>query len=79
MVRTADPATQLVQLGQTKIIGAVDDNGIRGRHVDTGFNNGRTQQQVKALMIKIRHHPFQLTFRHLSVRDAHYGFRHQRL
>ena len=34
--------SQLVQLGKTEFIGAIDNNGIRIGYVDTGLNDGCT-------------------------------------
>ncbi|MNF07069.1 hypothetical protein D3C80_2071640 [compost metagenome] len=57
MVRTPDAATQLMQLRQTKVIGPFDDDGIRRRDIDTGFDDGGTHQHVETLVVEIVHHP----------------------
>ncbi len=43
MVRPADPATELVQLGEAEAVGSIDDDRIRSRHVDTALDYCRTQ------------------------------------
>ena len=46
--------------------------------IDTGFNNGRTHQDIEFTVIKIRHNPFQGALSHLSMSNSDAGFRHQR-
>jgi len=64
------PPTQLVQLGQAKLVSAADDDGVGGRHINAGFNDGGTKQQVVALRHKVAHHRFQLALGHLAVRHC---------
>ena len=54
-MRATDTPAQLVQLGQTEFVGAIDDNGVGARYIDTGFDNRRRNQQIKALMVEIEH------------------------
>ena len=77
VVRAADAAAQLVQLRQAELVGAVDDDGVGGRHVDAGLDDGGAQQQVETLMGEVAHHVFQLAFRHLAVGDFDARFRQQ--
>ncbi len=79
VVAAADAAAQLVQLGQAELVGAVDDDGVGVGDVDPGFDDGRAQQHVEALLVEVEHHPLQLAFRHLPVGDADARVRHQRL
>jgi hypothetical protein len=44
VVRAADPPAQLVQLRQAEGVGAVDDDGIGGRHVDAALDDGGAHQ-----------------------------------
>ena len=66
-----------MQLRQTKVIRAFDNNRVRGRDINTGFNDGGTHQHVEALVVEIIHHPLQLALAHLSVTDSDTRFRHQ--
>ena len=59
-MRAADAPAQLMQLRQAELVGAVHDDGIRGRHVDAGLDDGRAQQDVVALRDEIAHHLFQV-------------------
>ena len=59
------------------MIGALNDDGIGGRDIDAGFNNCRTDQHVKTLVMEIIHHPFQFAFAHLAVTDGNSRLRHQ--
>ena len=77
MVRTPDAAAQLVKLRQAKVIRTFNDDGVRRRNVDPGFDDGGTHQHVKALMVEVVHHPFQLALAHLPVTDSNARFRHQ--
>ena len=77
VVRAADAATQLVQLGEAELFRAVDQDGIGVRVVDAGLDDGRTQQQVGALAGEIAHHALQLALIHLAVADNDACFRHQ--
>ena len=77
MVRTPDAATQLMQLRQAETVGAVHDNGISAGHINAGFNNCSAQQHIETLVVKIAHHRFQFTLRHLAVRYAYARFRQQ--
>src|SRR5277367_6408610 len=60
MMRSADTASELVNLRQAKSVRAVDDDGVGGRHVDAALDNGRTDQNVEAAMIEIQHELFEL-------------------
>ena len=40
MMRAADAAAQLMQLRQAEAVGALDDDGVRGRNVDAGLDDG---------------------------------------
>ena len=73
----AHAPTQLVQLGQAELVGTLDQNGVGARHVDAGFDDGRTHQHVEAPMIKVGHHAFQATLWQLAVGHRHSRFRHQ--
>ena len=77
MMRTSDATAQLVQLRQTEVIRAFNDNGVGCRDVDPGFDNGGTNQHVETLMMEIIHHPFQFALAHLPVTDGNPCFRHQ--
>ena len=74
---SAHATAQLVQLSQAELVGTVDQNGVGRRHVDPGLNNRGAQKDVKALLIEITHHGFQLTLAHLTVSDHDAGLRNQ--
>jgi hypothetical protein len=75
VVRAADAAAQLVQLRQAELVGAVDDDGVGGRDVDPGLDDGRAEQHVVALRCELPHHALQVALAHLAVRhrDARFG------
>src|SRR5690606_16648244 len=78
MMRTTDPAAQLVQLRQPEAVGAIDDDGICCRHIDAAFDDRRAQQDVEAAVVEIEHDLLELTLGHLAVPDTYGRFRNQR-
>ena len=77
VVRAADAAAQLMDLRQAESIGAVDDDGVRRRHVDAALDDGRADQNVEAAMIEIEHELFEIALAHLAVADGDVRLRHQ--
>ncbi|MNM79225.1 hypothetical protein D3C81_911520 [compost metagenome] len=77
MVRAAHAAPQLVQLGQAELVGAVDQDGVGGRHVDAGLDDGGAQQDVVAARDEVAHHTLQLALVHLAVRHRDACLGHQ--
>ena len=69
MMRAADASAQLMDLGETEAVRAVDDDGIRRGYIEAAFDDGRAHQHIEAAMIKIEHELFQLPFPHLAVAD----------
>ena len=67
VVAAPHAAAQLVQLGQSKLVRAAHDDGVGTRHINAGFNDGGTQEQVVALGDKVAHHTFQLPLGHLPM------------
>ena len=59
-LRTPDASTQLIQLGKAKAVGAMDDQGIRARYVQSAFDNRRRQKDVVALFVERAHAFFDL-------------------
>ncbi len=79
MVRSANPAAQLMQLRKPHVIGAIDDDGVGRGHVDAALYDGRADQQVEAAVIEIDHELFQVALSHLSVPHTHARFRNESL
>jgi hypothetical protein len=46
LLGAAHPAAHLVELRQAEHVGPVHDQRVGGRHVETGFDDGRRQQHV---------------------------------
>ena len=78
MVRAADAAAQLVQLREAQAVGAVDQDGVGGRHVDAALDDGGAHQHVEAPVIEIDHELLEVALAHLPVAEAHLRLRHQR-
>src|SRR5262245_9530854 len=66
----SNASTQLIELGETKRLRVVDDDGIGGGDIEARLNDCGTQQQVKAALQKLQHHGFQPPLRHLPVGHA---------
>ena len=51
------------------------DDGIRSRYINTGFNDGGTEQDVKALLHEVAHNFFEFALMHLAMgnRDSRLG------
>jgi hypothetical protein len=74
-MRTTDAAAHLMQLRQTELVGAINDDGVGGGYVDATFHNGGADKEIAALVAEIQHHLFQLAFAHLAMTDGDVGFR----
>ncbi|CAH0316046.1 hypothetical protein SRABI106_04200 [Rahnella aquatilis] len=66
-----------MQLRQTKVVGALNNDCVRRRDIDTGFDNGGTHQHVETLVMEIIHHTLEVAFTHLTVADGNARFRHE--
>ena len=54
LLGSADAAAQLIELRQTEHVGAMDDQRIGGRDIETRFDDGRRQQHVEFAGHRIR-------------------------
>ena len=78
VVRAADPAAELVQLGQAEAIGSIDHDRVRGRDVDAALDDRRAGEHVAAPVIEVEHHALELPLPHLPVPDRDARLGHQR-
>ena len=78
VVTAANPAAQLMQLSQAKLVGSLENNGVGVGYVNPGFDDGGGNQYIETAVIKIAHDLFQRAFRHLPVADADARFGDQR-
>jgi len=67
-----------MQLSQTEPIGAMDQDGIGVWHVDAGFNDGGTEQEIDSLLVEIAHDLFQFPLAHLPMGHGDARFRKER-
>ena len=74
--RAADPAAQLVELGQAELVGMVHDQGVGVGDVQAGLDDGGAEQQVGLTAHETEHDPFQLVLIHLAVTDGDLGLGH---
>ena len=75
VVGAPDAPAQLMKLRKAELVRTFDDDRIGGRDVDPRFDDGRAEEHVVALLVKLAHHPFEFALRHLPVRnhDARLG------
>ena len=73
MVRPADAAAELVEIGQTVAVGLVDEHRVGPRNVETTFDDRRRQQDVDAAGHEAEHHVFELRLREPAMHDADRG------
>ena len=77
LAAAADPAADLVQLGQAEQVGPLDDQRVGVRDVDAGLDDGRADQDVELLLPEADHHLLQRVLAHLPVRDRDPRLGHQ--
>ncbi len=77
MVRASHSAPQLVQLSQPQFVGTVNDDGVGTGDIDSGLDNGGTDQHIETLVVKVGHDFFQFAFAHLAVCDINPCLRYQ--
>ena len=66
----ADASAQLIKIGQTKSIRAIDDNRVRVRNIETALDNRRANQHVDFSRDEARHDRFQFIRIHLAMADV---------
>ena len=76
---TSHTPAQLVQIRQTKPVGAMNENGIGARNVEAALHNRGAEQHIAGTALKIAHNARKLPCRHLSVRHSNPCLRHQSL
>ena len=69
-------AAKLVQVGETKLLCIVNNNGIGIGYVDAAFDNARCHQYVVFVVYEIEDFLLQFVWIHLSVGDTDAGIGH---
>ena len=70
---SADASTQLIQIGEAKLIRAIDDDRVCIRNVETAFDDCRANEHVRFSGNESRHHRFQFVCVHLAMPDFDSG------
>ena len=68
-VAAADSATDLVELAQPELVGALDDQRVRLRDVETRLDDRRRDEHVGVARQELQHLVLELALGHLAVRD----------
>ena len=74
----ADPTAQLVQLGQTKLVGPVNNDRVGSRNIKTRLNDRRAQQHIGPVVQEVEHDRFEVALGHLAMANRQAGLGHQR-
>src|SRR5918996_4410182 len=74
---SADATTELIELRQTELVGAVYDNRIGVGKIQSRLDNRRANQHLSLVLEKINHDFFQFSWPHLPMRYRHLGLWHQ--
>ena len=75
-VGAADPAADLVQLGQAEHVGALDDQRVGLGDVEPRLDDGGRHQHVEVAAQELHHHALERALGHLAVADADAQLRH---
>ena len=71
-----DAAAQLIELGEAENVGAVDDDRIRARQVETAFDDRGGEQDVVFALVESAHPLLDLARAHLTVRGDEFHLGH---
>ena len=77
LAATADPAADLVQLGQAEQVGPLHDEGVGVGDVDAGLDDRGADEDVELLLPEADHHLLQRVLAHLAVGDRDPRLGHQ--
>ena len=64
-----DPTADLIELGQSKSVGPMDNQRIGGGNIEPGFDNAGAQKHIVAPLIEGGHGAFHVPHRKLAVGD----------
>ena len=76
LLRAADAAAELVELGEAEHVGAMDDEGVRGRDVEAGFDDRGREEDIVGAVVEGVHDVLELGRRHLAMRHRDLHLRH---
>src|SRR3546814_6529040 len=76
--RPPDPAAQLIERCDAEAVGALDNQCVRARDIEAGFDDRRRHQHVIFAVVKGAHPLLDLARRHLAVRDDIFDLGHPR-
>ena len=77
MVGAPDAAAQLVKVGQSEPVRAVDDDGVGIRDIEPALDDRCAEQNVRIAAHKFRHDILEFVLRHLPVTDQDACARHE--
>ena len=72
-VGAAHAAFQLIELGEAEAVGVLDDHRVDVRHIDSGLDDRRADEDVRLMKNKALDDVFELVLAHLAVRVENPG------
>ena len=64
-----------MEVGESEVMGTVDDDGVGIRDVDTILNDGGREQHIVVVIGEVEHNLLEFLRFHLSMTDGHTGIR----
>ena len=71
VLSASDPTAQLIEIGQPKPIGAVNNNGVGVGNVESALDDRRTNKHIDSSSYETVHHGFELIRFHLAVAELY--------
>ena len=72
-VGATNAAAKLVEVGESKAVGAIDENGIGIGDVDTTLDDGGGEEDIGFAFHELVHYDFEFVFFHLAMADDDFG------
>ena len=76
-IGTSDATTELIEVGETKAVGAVNEDGVGVGDVDAALDDGRSEENVGLSFDELVHHNLEFVFFHLAMTHHNFGFGNQ--
>ena len=74
LARTANTTAQLVEFGKAEAVGTIDQDSVGAGNVQTVFDNGGGDEDVRFVANELEHHLFEFFFSQLAMPDNDSGF-----
>src|SRR5256714_10334226 len=75
MFGPTDAAAQLIEIGETELVRAINNDCVCVRNIQTAFDDRSANEHVDFSRDESRHHPFQFVGIHLAMSDFNSALR----